>query len=235
MYRPTIAAAALGTLLSVVSPAQADDNRLPRTISLTGHGEVRIVPDLAFVNTGVTSRGATAQDALSANSRSMAKVMAVLKQTGIAEKDIQTSNFSVQPRYDYVNDQPPKLIGYEAANSVTATVRDIAGLGPLLDSLVSAGSNQIGGISFDVAEPETALDAARKLAAADATRKAKVYAEAMGLELGPVLTVSEVSGYQPPVAMMRSTAVMADAAQAPAIAAGEQRLSVDVNISWEIR
>lgn len=235
MHRLTIAAATLAALMAATPPALADDNRLPRTISLSGHGESRSVPDIAFVSTGVTSRGDTASDALAANSKAMAAVMSALTSAGVAGKDIQTSNFSIQPRYDYSNNEAPKLVGYEASNTVSVTVRDIAALGSLLDAVVAAGSNQIGGVSFDVAEPDAALDAARKLAAEDATRKAKVYAEAMGLTLGHVLSISEGTSYQPPMPVMRAKAMMADAASAPPMAAGEQTLSVDVNITWEIK
>ena len=99
------------------------------------------------------------------------------------------------------NGQAPKLVGYDVSNNVTVTVRKVDNLGALLDKLVQAGSNQINGISFDVSKPEAALDEARKLATADATRKAKLYAEAMGVELGNVMSISEGGGYQPPMPM----------------------------------
>lgn len=209
---------------------------MPRLISLSGHGEMRMAPDMAFVTTGVLSQGVTAADALAANTAAMNALFAALTGAGIAEKDVQTSNFFVQPRYNFQDGKAPELIGYDVSNTVTVIVRKIGDLGPLLDKVVQAGSNQINGIGFEVSKPDAALDEARKLATADATRKAKIYAEAMGVGLGRVMSISEGVNDQPPMPMARSKVMMADAAAAPVpVAAGEQTLSVDVNITWEIQ
>jgi len=236
MQRMSFAAAAVLGLLAVVSPALADGGKMPRIISLTGHGEVRSTPDIAFVTTGVLSQGATAADALAANTKAMTDLFAALKDAGLEDKDIQTSNFTVQPRYDFSNGQAPKLVGYDVSNNVTVKLRKIDAMGALLDKLVQSGSNQITGISFDVSKPEEAMDQARKLATQDATRKAKLYAQAMGIELGNVMQVSEGSSAPPPaVPFVRGAAIMkADAAPVP-VAAGEQTLAADVNVIWEIK
>ena len=136
------------------------------------------------MTTGVLSQGATAAEALAANTSAMNALFAALKDAGIADKDVQTSNFMVQPRYNFQDNKAPELVGYDVSNNVTVTVRKIGDLGALLDKVVQAGSNQINGIGFEVSEPDAALDEARKLATADATRKAKIYAEAMGVSLG---------------------------------------------------
>lgn len=231
-----LGAVALLGLLAIMSPALAEGGKLPHVISLTGHGEVKSTPDLAFVTAGVVSQGDTAAAALAANTKAMNDLFAALKAAGIEDKDVQTSNFSVQPRYDYSNGQSPKLEGYDVSNTVTVTLRKIDGLGPLLDSLVQNGSNQISGISFDVSKPQEAMDAARKLAAEDASRKAKVYAKAMGIELGDIVQVSEGTPYQPPMPVVRGALMKAEAAAAPVpVAAGEQTLGVDVNVVWEIK
>ena len=236
MHRLTVAAAALAATLAAASPALAEDTRMPRLISLSGHGEMRMAPDMAFVTTGVLSQGVTAADALAANTAAMNALFAALTGAGIAEKDVQTSNFFVQPRYNFQDGKAPELIGYDVSNTVSVIVRKIGDLGPLLDKVVQAGSNQINGIGFEVSKPDAALDEARKLATADATRKAKIYAEAMGVGLGRVMSISEGVNYQPPMPMARSKVMMADAAAAPVpVAAGEQTLSVDVNITWEIQ
>lgn len=236
MQRLSFAAAALLGLVTAVSPAFADGGHMPRIISLSGHGEVRSTPDIAFVTSGVTTQGATAGEALAANTKAMTELFAALKAAGIEDKDMQTSNFSVQPRYDYTNNQAPKLAGYDVSNNVTIKLRKVDGLGKLLDTLVQSGSNQITGISFDVSKPQEAMDEARKLATEDATRKAKLYAQAMGVELGNVMQVSEGGGSAPPpVPFVRGAAMMkADAAPVP-VAAGEQTLAVDVNVTWEIK
>ena len=236
MQRLPLAATAFAAFLAAANPVFAEDAKMPRVISLTGHGEVRSAPDMAFVTTGVVTQGATAAEALAANTAAMTNLFAALKTGGIAEKDIQTSNFMVQPRYHYPENKPMELVGYEVSNTVTVNVRKLDSLGALLDKFVQAGSNQINGIGFTVSEPDAAQDEARKLAAADAARKAKVYAEALGVTLGPVLSVSEGVTFQPPMPMVRGKAMMADAASAPVpVAAGEQTLSVDVSITWEIR
>lgn len=234
MLRRTFAATALGLSLAAATPALAEETKMPRVMTLTGHGEVRQVPDMVTVTAGVTTQGATAAEALSANTAAMTKVMETLKAGGIPEKDIQTSNFSVQPRYDY-NDNPPKLEGYDVSNAVTVTLHDVAALGGLLDKLVQAGSNQINGISFGIARPDAALDEARKAAAADARHKADIYAAATGVRLGGILSISEQQAYTPPPIPMRN-AMKAEMAAAPVpVAAGEQTLSMDVTITWEIQ
>ena len=208
---------------------------MPRTISLSGHGEVRLAPDIAIVNLGVASQAAVAKDALAANTTAMQAVFAALKAAGIADKDVRTSNFMVQPRYNFNNEgKAPTLIGYEVSNSVTVTVRKLDTLGSVLDAVVQSGSNQINGIQFDVSQPEAALDEARKLAVADARRKAEIYAAAGSVNLGSILSISEGSFAPPPQPVMRTTMKM-DAAPPVPIAQGEQTLAVDVNIAWEIK
>ena len=233
MFKSLIAACTLALFLT---SAYADEAKLPRTMSLSGHGEVRMAPDLAIVTVGVMSSAATAREALDANTKSMEGVMAALSNASIEARDIQTSNFSVNPRYDYGqnNAQPPKVIGYDVSNNVTVSVRKLDGLGAVLDQVVSSGSNQINGIQFQVSKPEAATDEARKLAVADARRKAKVYADASGVALGPIMSLSEGGGYQPPVPLYKSMRAEAASVDVP-IAQGEQAISVDVNITWEIK
>jgi uncharacterized protein len=236
MFKSLIAASAFTLAAAFLSPALADDDKPLRTISLSGRGEMRIAPDLAIVTVGVTSSAATAREALDANTKSMEGVMAALKGAAIELRDIQTSNFSVNPRYDYGqnNAQPPKVIGYDVSNNVTVTVRKLDSLGAVLDQVVSSGSNQINGVMFQVSKPETATDEARKLAVADAQRKAKVYADASGVALGPIMSLSEGGGYRPPVPVYKTMRAEAVSADVP-IAQGEQAIAVDVNITWEIK
>lgn len=235
MSRHFLATAFLALMLAAPA-AMAQEAKPPRNISLTGHGEVQIAPDMALVVIGTVDQAATAAEALAANNASMAKVVAVLQAAGIAEKDMQTSNFLVQPRYDYGNStQPPRLVGYEVSNTLTVIVRKLDTLGVLLDRSVASGSNRIDGISFRLADPDAALDEARKRAAADAARKARLYAAALGVSLGPILSVTESGGLPPPVAMqMKTMGAEAVSAEVP-IARGEQTVAVDVNIVWEIR
>lgn len=233
MLRTPFAATLVAFSIAASSAPRAEEP-LHRLITLTGHGEVMRVPDTAMISMGVNVNAPTASAALEANSKSMQAMLAVLKQAGVAEKDVQTSDFVVQPRLDYGNNtgQPPKTVGYDVINQVTVTVRDLPSLGGILDKAVQSGSNQINGISFSVKDPQAALDEARQKAFADALRKAEVYAAAAGLQLGPIVSISESSGYAPPVPM-RAKAMAAEAA--PPIAAGEQVIGLDVTVSWEIK
>lgn len=237
MMRRTLVATALGASLVATSPALAAEHPAPRTIALSGHGEVRVAPDMVTVISGVTTTAPTAAEALAANTAAMNKVFATLKEAGIEERDLQTANFSVSPRYDYnnaTNGEAPKLVGYDASNTVMVTLRKLDQLGTLLDKLVSAGSNQINGVNFMVSKPDEALDEARRLAVADAAHKAKTYTDAMGVTLGPVINISEGTAFVPPIAMQMGAAKSFNAAPVP-VAAGEQVIAIDVSVTWDIR
>ena len=226
------------SLALMANPVFADEVKMNRIISLTGHGEVRAVPDLAVVSMGVLSSADSARKALDANTKAMTELMATLSAANIGSKDIATSNFTVSPRYDYGqnNGQPPKLVGYDVSNNVTVTVHKLEAIGGILDKAVSSGSNQINGISFSISKPEAAMDEARKLAVQDARHKAELYAAATSTTLGNVIAIAEGGPvYQPPMQVQMSARKMsADAANVP-ISQGEQVLSIDVNMSWEIK
>jgi uncharacterized protein len=224
-------------MLLAANPVLADEVKMSRLISLSGHGEVRAVPDMAAINMGIMSSAETARAALDANTKAMTELMANLKAANIEDKDITTSNFSVNPRLDYGQNggQVPKLVGYDVTNQVTVIIQKIDGLGALLDKAVSSGSNQINGISFSVSNPDAAMDEARKLAVKDAIHKAQIYAEAASINLGNIMSISEGGGMtEPPVMFNRAKTMAADSAPVP-IAQGSQVISVDVNISWELK
>lgn len=227
----TFAVAAL-----LLTPALADEAKLTRTISVTGTGEIRAIPDIATITLGVMSSAATAQEALAANTKSMTEVTALLKQEGIDDRDVSTSNFNVSPRYDYGQGgtQAPKVTGYDVSNTVTLTVRKIDALGSLLDKAVTAGSNQVYGIAFSFSKPDALLDGARTAAVADARRKADIYAAAGGFQLGDIISLAEGGNYRPPMPVVMKSAMAADSAPVP-VANGEQALSIDVSIVWAIR
>jgi uncharacterized protein len=217
-------------------PAAAQQPDSPRSLTpgltLTGVGEVRARPDLAVVRVGVVSQAAAARAALDANNEAMRAVMAELQEQGIAERDMQTSQFSVQPRYrhDQTGEAPPRIDGYEVSNQLAVTVRDLEALGPVLDQAVSVGSNQILGVEFALADPEPRRDEARRLALEDAVRKANVYTEAAGVELGAIRAMTEQARFDPPQPYQR----MEMAQSAVPIAEGEQVVAVEVTVTWDI-
>lgn len=230
------------SLLSVLasSPALADTDD-PGTISLVGVGTVSARPDMAIVATGVVSEAKTARAALSANTAAMTSVIEGLKAAGIEDRDIQTSGFSVQPRYTQANVRsngqrpPPELVGYSVSNQVTIRVRDIAKLGDILDQVVSQGSNRINGVSFTFSEPEQLMDIARANAMADAIRRAKLYTDAAGIGLGRITNISENGGYVPqPQYRGRAEMSMVSEPVPVPMEAGEQTLSVNLSVTWEL-
>jgi len=240
MDRRSVAALGLTGLAAaavLATPSLAQESKpMQRLISLSGRGEVKARPDMALVNIGVMTQAATAREALAQNTAAMEKVFASLKASGIETKDIQTSNFMINPRYQYDqnNAQPPRVVGYDVSNTVTVSVRKLDTLGAVLDKVVGEGSNQITGVMFGIADDEKLKDEARKFAVADAERKAKLYADAARITLGQIMSVSEAS-YQPPQPVYAKTMRAEAAASAVPIAEGEQTVAIDVNIAWEIK
>jgi uncharacterized protein len=214
-------------------PALAHDEPDKRTISLSASGEVKTTPDKVDISTGVTTEAKTAREALDQNTEAMAKVVEALKADGIDAKDIQTVNFSVGPVYEVkAEGKPPVVVGYRVTNQVRITLHDIKKLGAILDKVVTLGSNQIDSIEFGVEEPEALKDEARKLALKNVTDNAKLYAEAAGVGLGHILSITEEeSSYQPRYAPM---ATRMDSAKDVPIEAGTASVEVRVRVSWEI-
>ena len=208
-----------------------------RTISLSATGTVKASPDMASISTGVTSEGQTAQAALSKNTEAMTKVADTLKGARVEAKDIQTTDFSVSPIYERKKDEQAAFItGYRVSNNVNIAVRDIEKLGDVLDKAVRAGANQIGSISFGIAEPEKMKDEARKLAMQNAIDNAKLYAEAAGVELGPVIKITETGDFVPrPYRTMAAAApMMAEAKEVP-VEGGTMSVESKVQVTWELR
>lgn len=218
------------TGLLAAAPAWA---QTARTISMTGHGEIKAVPDQVQVNAGVTSSAPTAAAALTANTTRMKSVFDTLRKMGVPERAIQTINFSVSPQYTGgANNERPRLTGYQVNNEVSVRLDDVSKLGAALDALVTAGANQMNGINFSIREPAPLLEKARAAAVADARARAETYARAAGVTLGPVQSISE-GGSVPPRPMYKAMAMMAE--RSVPVAVGEESVTADVSIVWEIR
>ncbi len=226
----------LALLLSVASlspQASAHDQPEKRNISLAASGITKTTPDMVEIATGVTSEAPSARAALDKNTEAMTKVVEALKGEGIESKDIQTVNFSVGPVYEQkAEGKPPVVVGYRVTNQVSIRVRDTAKLGAILDKVVSLGANQIDSIMFGIEEPEALKDEARKLALKNVTENAKLYAEAAGVELGPILSITEEeSSYQP---YLTRAAAQVEMAKDVPIEAGTASVEVRVRVSWEL-
>ena len=218
MAQTQIAASAGGTLLQV-----------------SAQGEVRRAPDVAEIGVGVVTQAADAQAALKANAEQMSRVVAAVRSAGIADKDVQTSGVNLQPQYQYGENQPPKLNGYQAQNRVSVKVRDIGDVGEVLDALVAQGANQIDGPTFTLDKPEIALDEARRVALAKAQARAKMYAEAIDLRVVRIVSIDESgAGFQPPRPMLMAKAEMAMDSSTTPVMPGEQTHAVTLNVVFEL-
>ncbi|WP_374634656.1 SIMPL domain-containing protein [Paracoccus sp. (in: a-proteobacteria)] len=205
-------------------------------LTVSGQGQATTQPDLATINLGVSTRAATAAEAMSQNADAQTKVIEALKAEGIEARDIQTAGLNLTPMMDYSdNGQPPKLTGYAAQNSVTVRVRDIAGLGVVLDKLIASGANEISGITFSREDMTATEDEARSKAVADARRRAEIMAEAAGMQLGPLMALSDVvmdNGTMP----MPRMAMAAEAKMGAApIEAGELAVTTSVTAVYGLR
>jgi uncharacterized protein len=204
-------------------------------LSVSAEGRVESAPDMATVSLGVVTEGATASAAMTENARRMNALTQALRRAGVAERDIQTSNLSVNPQYVYVENQPPRLSGYQANNTVSARVRALANVGRVIDGAVGAGGNTVNGISFSHADPDAQLNAARRNAAAAARARADLYAQAFGLRIHRIIAISEGGGYQPPIPMpMYARMAAAEAAPTP-VSPGEISTSVNLSVTFELR
>ena len=264
-HRKLIAALALAALPAAPAFAQmaqpaievAAGNTL---LTVTAEGKTFREPDMAVFNAGVTTQGNTAAGALAENSRAMTQVIAALKRAGIAERDIQTSNLSIQPIYadpnrdammaarvsgqPYVPPPPeqsvPRIVGYTANNNVSVRQRDLKDFGKVIDTLAAAGANQINGPMFQMDNQEPALDEARLDAIKAARARAELYANATGLRIERILSINEGGGYYgtPPVVFARAMGERGGGPPPPPppapVQPGELQMSFNVTVLYEL-
>lgn len=227
---PLAVAVALAMPLAIPAPVLAQD-QAGGTITVTGSASVTVVPDLATLTLGVTTMGATASEALSANSAAVQAVMDRLAAAGIEPRDIQTSNLSLNPNYSsYDSTQMPQIQNYTASNQVTVTIRKLDQTGAVLDAAVRDGANTLNGLSFGLADPRPSEDAARKAAVADARARADLLTVAAGVRLGAILSISEGTPAPEPQPMYRM-----DMAAAPVpVSGGTLDISASVTVVWSL-
>ena len=221
MLAGALAITAMMAGMLVAAGARAGDDE-KRQIRVTGIGEVLAEPDMATISLGVVSEAKTAGDALARNSDAMAKIVASLKADGIASRDLQTSGFSVQPKFVYPDRNrgetgEPRIVGYTVRNMLSVRVRDLARTGEMLDRMVSLGSNSVSNISFSVADPGPVEDSARQAAVTDARARAELYAAAAGLKLGDIVLISEPRAGTPPPVNIRARASLEAASPVPVL------------------
>jgi hypothetical protein len=206
------------------------------TISVSGEGKVFAKPDIGQVSLSVVKSGKTVMEAESAATKAMNDVTNFLKSSGVAEKDIKTTEYSIQPLFDYPNGSRVDR-GYEVRQGLTVKIRMLEDAGKIVSGVAERGANQIGGISFTTEDPTLLKEEARRKAIEDARAKAKVLARDLGIRLGDVVSFSESGGGYPIFyGMAKEVGMGMDGASvAPDIQPGENEITINVTVSFEIR
>ncbi len=213
----------------------------PGIISVSATGKSSIKPDMAIINLSVVRESETARAALDENNAAMAAVLAAMKEAKIEDRDLQTSNFSIQPRYFYPKQsskgpqKPPQITGYVVSNSLTVRLRDLTRLGALIDESVTLGVNSGGAIQFVSSDPSSTIEMARKDAMKNAIAKARTLTQAAGVELGRILTINEGSVRIPRArGLAQARAASSRVESAVPVAGGENSYSISISVSWEL-
>ena len=221
------------------TPAAQSNVATPsRSITVVGQGKASGTPDVAHISIGVETSGASAQEAVNANRAQMTTLLQKIKAAGIADKDIQTSNFSIyanqQGKVEGMPSSGPgaDVITYRVTNQVNLTVRDIAKLGDVLDQAVSAGANSVYGVSFEVDDPSKLEATAREKAVADAKVRAETLAKLNGVSVGQVLTISEAVGGVGPLYERASAVGLGGGTP---IQPGEFEVNLSVQVTYAIQ
>jgi len=232
-----IAILVLGTVLTACGPASIAVQTQPpaRTITVTGTGKVTLTPDIAYISIGVHTENASATQAVSGNSTQAQAVITAIKGFGVADKDIQTTDFSINPQQQ--TDANGKVTGilYVVDNTVSVTVRDLTKLGDLLDSTVNAGANNINSIQFDVADKTAALSQARLAAVADARKQADELTKATGVALDVVQSISYYDTTAPVTVQYARADVAGPVAASVPVQAGSMQIYTTVTIVYGLK
>lgn len=234
-------AALFATLMALPAVGNAQTGANQPVISgtrleLSARGEVKRVPDIAIISSGVVTQAADAASAMRDNAARMTRVLAALKRAGVADKDVSTSAINLSPQYRYNNNQPPVITGYQANNQVTIRFRDIAKSGVILDALVKEGANEISGPTLTIDDPAAALDEARIAAVKAARARAELYASATGLKIKRIISISESdSSSGGPVPIMAMKLARSSAEADTPIAPGEQNVAINISIAFELQ
>lgn len=203
--------------------------------TITGEGKVSVKPDIATVNVGVQATGTTVKDVQDNLNKNINAVSAAVKKLGIDEKDVKTSNYNMNPTYDYTAGKQ-RITGYQASSSLTIKVRDIEKANSVVDAATAAGANTVGGISFDVDDKTKAEDDARKLAVADAKAKAEAAAKTAGFTLGKIINYQESTGGYRPIMYAKADVAVGLGGGAPTeLNTGSTDITLTVTLSYEVK
>ncbi|MGA1344017.1 MAG: SIMPL domain-containing protein [Hyphomonas sp.] len=212
------------------------------TLTITAEARIDVQPDIAYVSAGVSEERTSASEAMAAQAAAMNAVIGALGKAGIAPEDMQTSGLSLYPRYDYLEHAQSdgsirgeqKLAGYVSSNMISARVRRLDTLGATIDSLVEAGGNTFSGVTFALDNDRELKNQARTQAMKEALAKAELYANAAGLRVARIVTISEGYEYSPQPVMMARAEMAIDRAAPTPVAAGEVGVTASVSVLFEL-
>lgn len=206
------------------------------TFSVSGNGNASVKPDIALINIGVQTQASTVKAAQQELNTKMNQVTSAIKKLDIEDRDIQTTNYGINPNYDYQT-SVQRIVGYSASTNLTIKVRNLDRVNDVIDSATAKGANSIGGISFDVDDKTKALNEARQKAVAEAKTKAGDAAKIAGFTLGKIINYSENldNGFRPPIALMAAKADGGERTEATQIEPGTSEITIEVTLSYEIK
>lgn len=233
MKKLLIIALVLALLLPAFAAAEGIAAAQNATLTVTGSASVTLKADYARISVGVSTKAATVEEASQQNNAAIHTVIAALKEAGVLETDIATSNYSVHAEYDYSSFGAQKLTGYNVTNQLTVIIRDMEHIGATLDKATAAGANNIYNIEFLSTKSDEAQDEATCYAVQDAMRRAKLLASAAGLELGGIVSISDSSSGW--VVSTRSYESKLDAAAGNSILPDDASVSASVTLVFELK
>ncbi len=241
-----IAGMALMPLMLAAAVCGSETTRIENTpqdqmrgITVSGEGKVTGKPDLALITLGVSTLRPTVAEARDAAATALTGILDSMRANGVDDDDIQTSQLSIYPEYDYTG-STQRLTGFRVSNTVTAKLRNIDSTSAVIDDAIANGGDEttIQSIAFTIDDPESLREQARQAAVEDAKRKAETLAGASGVKVGNPINISESGGYSPPIPYAERAIAADEASQAGAstpIQPGELDVIIYVNVTWEIQ
>jgi len=206
------------------------------TIAISAEGKVTARPDIASISAGVLTEKKTVAEAQKENTAKMNAIIAKIKSLGVADEDIKTTNYSIYPQYDWIDNRQVER-GFQVSQNVEVKVRDLAKIPDVLTAAGELGANQVGGVTFTIDDPEELRQQARLKGLEAAKTKAQALADAAGVKLGKVVGFSEGAGYTPSPMFYAKDAAMGlggGGGAAPSIESGSQDVIVNVSVVYEI-
>ena len=226
-----------GPLVAQPATQSPRESGTTETISVTGTGKAVLTPDRFSFTAGVQSTAPTVEEAVNQNNTKMTNIIAALKKAGATDPEIRTVNFSIYPQQVYEQGQPPRVVGYQASNSVSVTKKDIGAAGRLLQVALNGGVNETSGLSFEVSDPSRGRDQGLRAAFDDARGKAALLAQAAGRTLGRAMIITEGGETSPPPRPMPMgvMAAKAEAISQVPVESGSRELTYMISVIFEMR